>query len=1238
MFAKKNSTIKSLIFVLIISMLVSMVGGTSWNQIDAYASTEAEINSAVENTIEAYFKQNKQGVINDFYELAALTASGENIEDYKLELSYNSTSSAIIGNLIVGKLSEAEQLATQLISGDELITEGDAFKDALNIIAIEGYNRTVNEEDKLSYNKESTINNLLSHSVEGQFQDPYNQQPSSEYAGMALVALSMFKGNEAVDNAIASAIEQIKETQHSDGAFEGAWGSGAVDANTTATVIWGIIAADKEHFSSYVTESEMTPTDGLLSFLLSEGGYGFNDNSSLNGYATKQAALAMADIKNEKTFFSTFIGSPITYESIECQTITEDGSYLESKLTIGADKSVEKAIQRNLKDDSAIDFSKYNIYINGELEEEPASKILKEGDAVLAVSNNYSKVAYFKTNPEDLLGVNKATIDFEGSIELTLIEKNLLTGEEKALANNLIGCGTAVASNFNRTDNEGKVTITPVEAITYDVMALNISEDTAVLPAKITMKSGDVQTADVKLRVEGPSSNILNAAFAVARSDGSRLTVYDAVTQGLERMAIPYVDSNKYITSINNIEAGLLGSESTWDGWSYTFTDLEHLNGTKSTGGMSGQFINDGDEIVVYYGNDSATTVYPILNTTLNSDGSVTVKIENYATDWTSGTTSLIPTEGVKLAWGYTSGSALIYEIMTDSEGKAAIPKEYAAIGSHSLQIEKNTEGLPDVVRLAPNYTVEIKEDSIGDDGNVVDIEKAYITVKGPSNNLKSRTGYSWYKGMTAMDILKLTDLNMKIKDNYVEEIEGYGEFTLGKNSGWLYSVNGVTPPTTAARDYTLASGDEVLWYYTKDYTKDKSSSAWKEETKIEEEENTAISSMTVQIKMDKEGLVNAETNVKDISEAIETAIEAAKKTGKELKEVKIVIDTDENVRTVATVIPQASVTELNRKVDAVSINTPIGNVLIDKETLATISKSAVGDVTITMGKKEKSKVDNLSEFAQKAIGERNIYEFNISSKDKEITKFNGNVEITLPYKADNNEDINAIVVGYINKDGNIEIVNKTNYDADNEEIKFYTNHFSQYGIAYIENNLTDIKKHWANNQITYLAARGIVNGINDETFAPNNNITRAEFVQILANLSNVNLEDYKGSVFKDVKSNAWYAKSISWAAENGLITGIEYKDGTKAFNPKANITRQDMAVILLRYMSKIEKNQLKQANKEVEFADKTQISSYAEKAVSELQKAGVINGKTNNKFEPKNNATRAETAKMIYVLMKSNI
>ena len=165
----------------------------------------------------------------------------------------------------------------------------------------------------------------------------------------------------------------------------------------------------------------------------------------------------------------------------------------------------------------------------------------------------------------------------------------------------------------------------------------------------------------------------------------------------------------------------------------------------------------------------------------------------------------------------------------------------------------------------------------------------------------------------------------------------------------------------------------------------------------------------------------------------------------------------------------------------------------------------------------------------------------------------------------------------------------------------------------------------WARTAINGLAMRGMINGRDQYTFDPNANITRAEYCQIL--MGAINALNAKGeSTFADVPSTAWYYNAVSVASQLGIVSG--YGDGN--FGPNDLITRQDMALMTYK-TAKIMNKSLEPVNAEITFEDSHEIADYAFEAVMTLQKAGIINGMTDTTFEPHSNATRAQSAKVIF-------
>ncbi len=167
----------------------------------------------------------------------------------------------------------------------------------------------------------------------------------------------------------------------------------------------------------------------------------------------------------------------------------------------------------------------------------------------------------------------------------------------------------------------------------------------------------------------------------------------------------------------------------------------------------------------------------------------------------------------------------------------------------------------------------------------------------------------------------------------------------------------------------------------------------------------------------------------------------------------------------------------------------------------------------------------------------------------------------------------------------------------------------------------------WAKQAITAIAERKIILGDGNGKFRPNDNITREEFCKLVVTAFRLT-ENENTVAFVDVENGEWYAEFVNTAAANGVVNGI----GEGMFGVESYISREDMAVML--YRAYTVSGNLKRDEK-FEFADDNDISDYAKDAVYALREKGVINGIDNEHFAPKDFATRAEAAKMIYGLIQ---
>ena len=172
----------------------------------------------------------------------------------------------------------------------------------------------------------------------------------------------------------------------------------------------------------------------------------------------------------------------------------------------------------------------------------------------------------------------------------------------------------------------------------------------------------------------------------------------------------------------------------------------------------------------------------------------------------------------------------------------------------------------------------------------------------------------------------------------------------------------------------------------------------------------------------------------------------------------------------------------------------------------------------------------------------------------------------------------------------------------------------------------TDVAaSRWSYSYIRQLYEAGVIDGMTPTTFVPTGDVTRAQFVKMLAKLQGVDVSEYRSAGFEDVPADVWYAPYVNWAAANGIVYGISSTE----FAPNADISRQDMAVMLDRYAQQFG-IVLGTDNAAVTFTDEADIAAYALPAVQALQRAGVINGMPDGSFCPRGSATREQACAML--------
>ena len=172
----------------------------------------------------------------------------------------------------------------------------------------------------------------------------------------------------------------------------------------------------------------------------------------------------------------------------------------------------------------------------------------------------------------------------------------------------------------------------------------------------------------------------------------------------------------------------------------------------------------------------------------------------------------------------------------------------------------------------------------------------------------------------------------------------------------------------------------------------------------------------------------------------------------------------------------------------------------------------------------------------------------------------------------------------------------------------------------------------WYYDDVYYAWEKELFNGTSATTFDPLDSMTRGMIVTILYRLDGSPDVSERDNPFDDVPEGQYYTDAVKWAAANEIVFGY----GNGNFVPEGNVTRQDFAVILARFADYAGKK-LPETRTYSLFRDDADIANYAKDAVAEFFKAGVLNGKPNNKFDPQGNVTRAEAAAMLHRVMEAS-
>ncbi|MCC3380528.1 S8 family serine peptidase [Paenibacillus farraposensis] len=191
---------------------------------------------------------------------------------------------------------------------------------------------------------------------------------------------------------------------------------------------------------------------------------------------------------------------------------------------------------------------------------------------------------------------------------------------------------------------------------------------------------------------------------------------------------------------------------------------------------------------------------------------------------------------------------------------------------------------------------------------------------------------------------------------------------------------------------------------------------------------------------------------------------------------------------------------------------------------------------------------------------------------------------------------------------------------------------FSTYAAATRPVSFEDISSSYAQSEIQSLANKLLINGTTDTTFSPKKNVTRAEFAALITRA--IGLTSGTAAPFSDIPAGSWYSGDVAAAYEAGLITGRN----SGKFDPNANISRQEIAVILGKAVDLLQIKTAVDGPARTPYHDASSFAGYAKDSIEKASAAGIISGEAiqgSSYFKPNAPATREASANVLHLFLQ---
>jgi hypothetical protein len=295
----------------------------------------------------------------------------------------------------------------------------------------------------------------------------------------------------------------------------------------------------------------------------------------------------------------------------------------------------------------------------------------------------------------------------------------------------------------------------------------------------------------------------------------------------------------------------------------------------------------------------------------------------------------------------------------------------------------------------------------------------------------------------------------------------------------------------------------------------------------------------------------------------------------------------------------------------------PIGSVTLSESSAAQLIGDATGGgVAVSLTKAE-------------PVDGRPVINFKVTdANDRPITQFGGPVTIAVPYTLLPDENSNAILVYYIASDGRL-VPQRGHFDIKRSVVTFSVTHNSRFMVAHNLVTFMDVPdNHPHRDAIDFLAARGIINGIGNVLFAPEQKLTRVQFLVLLMRSYGVEIDETWNNNFDDV-SGAWHEGWVATARRLGITSGV----GNNRFEPDSQVTYEQMLLLTYNILAALGDG-LPEAGVDAAISNEFSAWVYENYNWEKVLAAMDVITSLDNSFVPQNYIDRAMMAQILFELL----